>query len=198
MDKVEITKYSISHVPFYFLRHGQTDWNVERRGQGRTDIPLNETGIAQAYAAKELLRECGIKTIVSSPLSRASRTAEIVNEAYDLPLQFVDELQEASFGEYEGVIAGDWFSDWFDGITPRGAEPYEEFLQRGLIGLNKALEFSGPVLVVAHGGIYWSIQRFAELGEGRVIKNCDPIYHEPRLHVDKGISWHATKLADES
>ena len=188
----------ITPIPFYFLRHGQTDWNVERRGQGQTDIPLNETGINQAYDAKELLKGCGIKTIISSPLSRASKTAEIVNEAFGLRVQYIDELQEASFGEFEGVIAGSWFSDWFEGVTPKGAEPYEEFLQRGLVGLNKALEFPGPVLVVAHGGIYWSIQRFAELNEGRIIKNCDPIYHEPRTHPDNKLTWHTTKLADES
>lgn len=184
--------------PFYYLRHGQTDWNVERRGQGRTDIPLNETGIQQAYGAKELLKGCGIKSIVSSPLSRARKTAEIVSENFDLPIHFIDELQEACFGEMEGVIAGDWFVDWFEGITPKGAEPYEEFLARGLIGLNKALEFPGPVLVVAHGGIYWSIQKYAQLGEERIIKNCDPIYHEPRGMSETDVNWHATRLANES
>ncbi len=188
----------ITPTAFYFLRHGQTDWNVDRRGQGQTDIPLNDTGVAQAHEAKDLLKGCGIKTIISSPLSRARKTAEIVNEHYNLPIQFIDELQEASFGVCEGVVAGDWFPDWFEGMTPEGAEPYTEFLKRGLVGVNKALTFPGPILIVAHGGIYWSIQKYARLGEGRVINNCDPIHHEPRNHPDASITWHTTKLADES
>ncbi len=187
----------ITHKSFYFLRHGQTDWNVERRGQGRTDIPLNATGIDQAYGAMTLLQGSEIASICCSPLSRARKTAEIVNEAFDLPIHYIDELQEACFGEYEGVIAGDWFNDWFEGTTPEGAEPYEEFLQRGLIGLNKALEFPGPVLVVAHGGIYWSIQRHAGLGESRVVNNCEPIHHEPPTEASLGSAWHATKLVNE-
>ena len=187
----------LTRRPFYFLRHGQTDWNVERRGQGRIDIPLNATGEAQAEAAKHLLEHCEITTICCSPLSRARCTAEIVNQVLQKPIVYIDDLQEASFGECEGVVAGDWFSDWFNGITPAGAEPYEEFLLRALRGVNQALEYPGPVLIVAHGGIYWSVQRFANLPEGRVVPNCQPIYQEPPLDSASEI-WHATLMQDES
>lgn len=61
------------------VRHGLTDWNVERRIQGRTDVPLNQEGIKQAYVAKEKLKEEKIDLMVSSPLKRAKQTAEIIN-----------------------------------------------------------------------------------------------------------------------
>ena len=60
---------------FWFLRHGETDWNARNLSQGNTDIPLNEVGRAQAVNAAKLLRTRGIRSIVSSPLSRAHDTA---------------------------------------------------------------------------------------------------------------------------
>ena len=63
---------------FLCIRHGTTDWNRQRRFQGRTDIPLNDEGIAQAHAAARRLQDVPIDIIVSSPLIRALRTAEII------------------------------------------------------------------------------------------------------------------------
>jgi broad specificity phosphatase PhoE len=70
---------------FYFLRHGQTAWNVEGRFQGHTDIPLNELGLTQAHDAAKILALCPIDMIVASPLIRARRTAEIVSEQLGNP-----------------------------------------------------------------------------------------------------------------
>src|SRR5438067_11542 len=78
---------------FYYLRHGETDWNREHRAQGHNDIPLNETGVAQAYAAVPALARCGIATVCTSPLARARRTAEIVNETLGRPLVVIDALK---------------------------------------------------------------------------------------------------------
>ena len=58
----------LPHHPFYFLRHGQTDWNLQGRLQGHTDIPLNATGLDQAHAAADMLADQGIDIIVSIPL----------------------------------------------------------------------------------------------------------------------------------
>jgi len=65
---------TLTPIPFWFLRHGETDWNAQGISQGNVDIPLNATGIAQARAAAERLRNRGIATIVASPLSRARVT----------------------------------------------------------------------------------------------------------------------------
>src|ERR1043165_8930145 len=74
---------------FYFLRHGQTDWNVEGRFQGHTDMPLNAAGVLQAHDAAQTLAGCPVDVIVASPLVRALKTAAIVAERLDKPL-FVD------------------------------------------------------------------------------------------------------------
>ena len=70
----------LTETTFYYLRHGETDWNKEHRMQGATDVPLNATGVAQAHRAKEALRGRHVETICCSPLSRAYDTAMIVNE----------------------------------------------------------------------------------------------------------------------
>jgi probable phosphoglycerate mutase len=71
--------------PFYFLRHGQTNWNLEGRYQGHSDVPLNATGIAQARAAAACLAGVPIARIVASPLIRALVTAAIVGEKIQKP-----------------------------------------------------------------------------------------------------------------
>lgn len=63
----------------YLVRHGQTDWNIEHRIQGQTDVPLNATGRAQAVELSEKLSNFNIQKIISSDLSRAKETAEIIN-----------------------------------------------------------------------------------------------------------------------
>src|SRR5208337_4271489 len=93
---------TLQRVPFWFLRHGETDWNAQGLSQGNVDIPLNPTGLAQARSAAGRLRNRGIATIVSSPLSRARVTAEIVGEALALPPQIDDDLREVRFGVQEG------------------------------------------------------------------------------------------------
>ncbi len=92
---------------FYFLRHGETDWNLQGRMQGHTDIPLNATGEAQAVRAAQALMGLGITRIVSSPLIRARRTAEVAADALQLPLSFDDALKERTFGSFEGQITAE-------------------------------------------------------------------------------------------
>src|SRR5262245_16165254 len=92
---------------FYFLRHGQTDWNAEGRFQGHADIPLNARGILQAEEACRVLKECSVDLIVCSPLVRALKTAAIVGEQLRKPLFVDSELKERSFGSLEGLIVND-------------------------------------------------------------------------------------------
>ena len=136
-------------VPFWFLRHGETDWNAQGLSQGRTDIPLNSVGLAQAERAARTLEGLGIATIVSSPLSRARATAEIAAEALGLPIAaFADDLMEVNFGVQEGQPMGDWYDDWIAGaFTPERAEPFPALLARAVSAVNRALERPAPVLV---------------------------------------------------
>jgi probable phosphoglycerate mutase len=89
---------------FYFLRHGETDWNREGRYQGHADVPLNATGIAQAGAAGEALAGAGITRIVTSPLMRALKTAAVVAERIGRPIHVDRGLIERSFGSFDGQV----------------------------------------------------------------------------------------------
>ena len=70
----------------YVVRHGQTEWNVLKKMQGSADIPLNKTGIEQAYKMQEKLDCIDIDLIICSPLNRAKQTAEIINQNKRLPI----------------------------------------------------------------------------------------------------------------
>ncbi len=174
----------ITPLPFVYLRHGETDWNLEGLCQGHTDIPLNATGIAQAEAARDLLdrESLGIVTIVSSPLARARRTAEIVNQALGRPIAVLEALKESGFGVREGEPSGDWHPAWQAGTTPEGAEPYRAFVERALAAINAALEHPGPVLIVGHGGVYRSMVRHGGVGERESLPNCLPVRHDPPMN----------------
>ena len=168
-------------VPFYYLRHGQTDWNREGRCQGQIDVPLSDHGEMQARNAAHLLRNEAIVSICVSPLRRARRTAEIVNEVLRLPLAVVDDLKEMSLGEMEGQIMPPGFHEnWRDGvIVPRQSEPVEAFFDRTLSALNAVLERPGPILVVGHGGFYWGIERHTALVTSGALPNAVPVFHTP-------------------
>jgi broad specificity phosphatase PhoE len=150
---------ALNPTPFWFLRHGETDWNAEGRSQGRTDIPLNAVGLIQARRAALAMVDRGIVTIVSSPLSRALDTAEIVAEALNLPVSTDEDLQEVSFGTEEGQPMGDWYDDWIAGdFTPDGAETFQGLHDRAVAAINRATALPGPVLVVAHGALFRALR----------------------------------------
>ena len=89
------------------VRHGETPWNREGRYQGRTDIPLSETGQAQVRALGERLKGVDIKIAYASPLARAKNTAEAILLGRTTPLWLDAGLLEISHGEWEGKLAGD-------------------------------------------------------------------------------------------
>ena len=182
--------------PFYFLRHGQTDWNLQHRAMGSQDVPLNDLGISQALNVSELLKNETIATIVSSPLLRARKTADIIAEQIKAPVIEVTELQEACWGEKEGKLKGNglWINDWRNGEDIKGAEGYADFSSRITRGLEKALQHKGPVLIVSHGGVYWVVQEI--LGLPIIdLGNAEPIFHRPPQHPSH--PWAIYPLSDE-
>ena len=152
---------------FYFLRHGQTDWNVEGRFQGHTDIPLNELGLAQAHDAARILARCPVDLIIASPLIRARRTAEIVSEHLGKPLLFDDELKERHFGRFEGLIVNEVKAQF--GLQPHerlvkhlppDAEQWHETRARAVrvIGSWLTRHPNETLLFVTHSGLFDSLQ----------------------------------------
>lgn len=180
---------------FYYLRHGETDWNLEYRGMGQQDIPLNAKGIAQARKASELLSSVNIETICHSPLKRAKVTAEVIAEHKRCRLVEIPDLIECSWGEYEGKVKGQWVSDWKRGKTIPGAEIYTQFLSRVVRAISKSVSLPGPVLIVSHGGVFWGIQEFARLGEHFDLPNASPVCLRPP--IQDGGAWSSYFLDSE-
>lgn len=85
----------------YLIRHGETDWNKEKRYQGAQDIPLNETGREQAQKVAQQLENHRFNAIYCSTLKRVLETAHILNQKHNLPIQMISNLREASYGELE-------------------------------------------------------------------------------------------------
>ncbi len=192
--------------PFWFLRHGETDYNAQGLIQGYRDIPLNATGRAQAAQARDRLARDraarqSIVRIVASPLRRALETAETVNQALKLPITIDPDLRECGFGRYEGTVAGPWYEGWRAGQAAQAArgsgpdadpEPHAAFLARGLSAVNAALTGEGQVLIVAHGGIFWSIHHHGALAGERGLANAQPIHLQPPAPPCQG--WSLTTL----
>ncbi len=178
---------------FWFLRHGETDWNARNLSQGSVDIPLNGTGIAQAHRAAAALVGAGIASIVSSPLGRARATADIVAAALALPTLIEPDLREVAFGVQEGQDMGAWFADWIHGrSTPEGAEPFAALRARAATALGRALARPAPVLVVAHGALFRALR--AEMGLSPEVRtpNGEPLFCRPPAAGES--AW--TLLAD--
>jgi broad specificity phosphatase PhoE len=171
---------TLTPVPFWFLRHGETDWNAQGISQGNVDIPLNAVGIAQARAAAEKLRNRGIATIVASPLSRARVTAEFVGEALGLPVSLDRDLREVGFGVQEGQKMSGWFADWVSGVaTPDGAETFAALRYRSVAATNRAIVQPPAVLVVAHGAMFRALRAAMAIEPNMRTPNAVPIFCEP-------------------
>ena len=177
----------LARVPFWFLRHGETDWNARNLSQGNVDIPLNQTGLGQARAAADMLRNRGIATIVSSPLGRARITAEIVGEVLQLPMQIEDDLREVSFGAQEGKPMTDWFPRWIEGEwTPAGAETFAALRARAVDAVNRAIGLTPPVLVVSHGALFRALRSAMGLQPNVRTRNAVPFLCRPGID---GAAW---------
>lgn len=179
---------SLKRVAFWFLRHGETDWNALHLAQGRADNPLNANGLAQAEAAAVAMAGVPIGSIVSSPMRRALDTASVVARARGLDVEVLDDLVEAEFGDHEGKPMAGWFGRWVDeGYTPPGAESFASLTERAVRAFGEALTRPGPVLVVAHGALWRGVRGVMGLSPDVRTRNGVPILAEP---VDGG--WRLT------
>jgi probable phosphoglycerate mutase len=171
--------------PFWFLRHGETDWNRANRTQGSTDIPLNQTGLAQAAEAAEKLRGRDIAGVFCSPLQRAHRTAMIVGDALGLAVTIREGLREASFGVHEGEVMGAWFAAWAEGaVVPERGESFADVRARAVGAINDVLAAPGPVLIVGHGGFFRTVR--AAMGFSAAVRTPNAV---PLLCVPDGQGW---------
>ncbi|MDX2378682.1 MAG: histidine phosphatase family protein [Acidimicrobiia bacterium] len=145
-----------------FLRHGETEWNVERRLQGRLESEMTAAGRRQATAAAQTL-PADFARIVASDLRRVRRTAQPYVDRHDVEIRFDQRLRERSWGEWEGrshdEIAAE-IPDWRErGLHPNGYETDDVVWERVAPVVDEFRTMTGPVLCVTHGGVIGVIAR---------------------------------------
>lgn len=186
-----------SGLTLYCIRHGETDWNRDRRYQGQRDIPLNDTGREQATHNGRTLAQLDLDIssidFVSSPLGRARETMERVRKELGLPekgYQIADNLKELHYGDWEGSLLADLKKSSPESIAARQADPfrwratngesYDDLLNRLKPFLNALKRDS---VVVTHGGVTRVLRVHAldldpnsvlslEVPQDRVLKIC--------------------------
>ncbi|MBV8627135.1 MAG: histidine phosphatase family protein [Paraburkholderia sp.] len=153
-----------------FIRHGETDWNRIKRIQGHIDIPLAESGVAQAQQlgarlVQEVRAGAQLDAIWSSDLLRAQQTAQPIAAALGLPVQLTEGLRERNYGAFQGHDSDeiaerfpDEYAHWQTrdpGFAPPEGESQREFYHRVLHALEPILAMhpGGRIACVAHGGV---------------------------------------------
>ena len=159
---------------FYLVRHGSTEWNKERRFQGRADIPLSEEGREQARKAKKMIDRLFFEEIWASPLDRAIETAKILTCGRHLPIHIDERATERSFGSFEGELMGSIDVATLHLLRPDyGGESLEENALRFRSFLNDLALNSEKesFLIVSHGGSIGNFIRvlYREEGQGRTL-----------------------------
>lgn len=178
------------------VRHGETDWNLNRLIQGSTDIPLNDRGKAQArivadYLAKEAVEDGGAWDVLyASPLSRAYETAVAIAGTTGLgPIHTDRRLQERHFGEAEGMAVSVRHEYYKDRPIP-GAETREDIQARGIEVLEE-IALTHPdkrILVVSHGGLIANILFL--LSRGEIVPGDPPLKNTCMNLFSYDGQWH--------
>ena len=153
-------------MEIYFVRHGQTIWNVEKRFQGLSDSPLTELGITQAKLLGEKLKDIKFDKFYSTSLKRAYDTANYIKGNRKQKVEIFDDFVEISMGDMEGIKQEDFkklypeqvknffFNQLEYNPSSFGGESFLEVRERVIRGLNKFIELNKNyerVLVVSHG-----------------------------------------------
>ena len=159
----------------FFIRHGQTDANLNRlNAGGEWDVPLNETGMAQARAFNETQQDFieQVDTVFVSPMTRAQQTAELILKGHSKPVEVVENLREWCLGAWSGKTwdeTGDYFTER---MNPPEGETLDTFEKRTIDSLKYAAKsHTGRVLVVAHGGL-WHVYASRVKHQTLFINNC--------------------------
>lgn len=178
-------------MKIYLTRHGQTDYNKKRMMQGRSDIPLNEVGIAQATERRKQLGDITFDAVYASPLKRAVKTASIIGNVSEDEIITDERIIEANFGKYElknyyatGIPMMAYWSLPEIFPAPKGVETIKEMIDRTASFIEE-LEKKDyeTVLVACHGGIIRPIRGFLEGKKSGIIwrprpKNCEIFVYE--------------------
>jgi broad specificity phosphatase PhoE len=193
-------------VQIILVRHGATDWNLERRCQGATDRELNAVGVRQAEEIAASLARESIHAVYSSRLKRARQTASVISDPHKLPVLIEDDIRELDHGELEGLTFTEIKESYPDFLQCWRTEPAEiqvpggerlaDVTERAWNGLNRIVErhsSAETIVVVSHNfpisGILCRIT-------GTQLNNYRSFHVDPcgvtRMHYDSASIWSVT------
>jgi probable phosphoglycerate mutase len=156
---------------FYFVRHGETEFNNRGIVSGDQDVPLSSAGIAQSLAAAEIVADLNIASAFCSPLTRALDTARNILSKTTLSPLVINGLKERHWGRLQGISKKDL--DKFD-FTENGVEDWDIFSRRTIEAL-RSVEAIPPVLVVAHSGTFRVLLNHLKIDlEKKQVRNSHP------------------------
>lgn len=172
----------------YLTRHGQTEWNFQRRFQGHKGSPLTDQGIKEAENLRDRLKDVKFEAIYSSPLNRAYDTAQILKGDRDLRIVIDERIKEMGFGDWEGRKAEEVrenHPEMFDNLwnsptkyQSEKGETYQQLYDRVIPAIEEIKKnHQGNVLIVAHGIVLAIIMLYVkgrplkDLWEDRVLPN---------------------------
>lgn len=147
-------------MKLYIIRHGQTEWNITNKIQGKTDIPLNLEGIKQAENAREIFNNIDIDFIICSNLDRAKETCRIINKDKNIPVVYDERIRERNYGKLEGEdirnIDVDELMNYYIDKKVEEGESIQEFFNRiysFLEELENRYIDNEKILLVTHGDV---------------------------------------------
>jgi probable phosphoglycerate mutase len=160
--------------PFYFVRHGETETNLQRLVAGSIDTPLTARGRQQALDAAQLLAKEPVTAVYSSPLCRARDTAAPIAERLRLSVVVLPGLAERAWGALEGQPRASRVRD----VTPQGAETPIAFSER-ILGALAQIDSDAP-LIVGHSGVFRVLCHTLGIADSEApIANALPLRFEP-------------------
>lgn len=189
-------------MTLYIARHGQTDWNASRRYQARTDVPMNDTGRAQALALRGRFDELGLRFVntYSSPLQRATETARLLTQGSDTEMLVEPTFVEIDLGEWEGLyekeikakVGEAAYDAWRDGGYVKGAPGGESMFDvmdrvRPRVVEIAARAHDTDLLIVAHQATNMAIKAVLS---GDTSAKALAQYRQANDEVDV---WHQTE-----
>lgn len=183
ISEIDFNAERILKKEFYFIRHGQTDYNLLGNKTDHPDVSLNAMGRNQAQKIAPLVVSLSIDTICFSPFQRAKETKDIISIN-----MFAKEREISNLGECSLNIWQEMTSLGSKALSC-GSKSVQAFMNRVIDGVNLALDQEGQILIVAHGGIHWALCCLLNVEQEWIIDNCVPVHFSYQ-----GDKWTAKKL----
>lgn len=188
----------IHAIPFYMIRHGESEANLGQFCSGHVDVALTETGLEQARTAAKVVAALDIKPsmIIHSHLQRARITAQIINESLGIQMIEDRDIAEQMYGDWEGVSWAETRQPLRDGIDPPNGETHAAFNKRVRMTISKHIghyEKTAPIMFVCHGGVF---RAFGNLYQQQIhgVENC-ALHHFTPDAANEVFPWKIEKFS---